>query len=552
MGYSQDSKARTFAHEQLDFVIVGAGISGINAVHHLQQKCPNVSYSLLEGRHRIGGTWDLFKYPGIRSDTDLQTFGYGWEPWTENRAIADGGTIARYLHDTAKKEGIFDHICFGHRVMSANWSTENQTWELSVETTHGSRKQTQARFLILGTGYYDYKEPLRPEIPRLYENFQGKIIHPQFWPEDLDYSGKRIVIIGSGATAITLLPNLAKKTAHVTMLQRSPTYILSLDNQTGGSLIHKILPRSWSFKLDRILFMCATALIFYLCRAFPNKACSLLQRQVAKQLPEHVPVDPHFQPTYKPWDQRLCFTPDGDFFQSLREGKAHVETDRIKTATADGLVLESGKELKADIVVTATGLKLGLGGHIQFSLDSKPIDLADRYAWRAALLQDVPNLAFMIGYVNASWTLGVETTAQLVCRLWGHMEKTRASSVIPRAPSVIQPRSMWNLDATYVKQAEASGQMPRCGDHGPWMGRTNYWNDLWKAQYGSITKDIEFVHKADVDKKALYCKLTKLVLLGLVRYLTGKKKARPKAVTQKIFCRSFCDFHCEKKPNSCH
>lgn len=254
--------------------------------------------------------------------------------------------------------------------------------------------------------------------------------------------------------------------------------------------------------------MCATALIFYLCRAFPNKARSLLQRQVAKQLPEHVPVDPHFQPTYKPWDQRLCFTPDGDFFQSLREGKAHVETDRIKTATADGLVLESGKELKADIVVTATGLKLGLGGHIQFSLDSKPIDLADRYAWRAALLQDVPNLAFMIGYVNASWTLGVETTAQLVCRLWGHMEKTRASSVIPRAPSVIQPRSMWNLDATYVKQAEASGQMPRCGDHGPWMGRTNYWNDLWKAQYGSITKDIEFVHKADVDKKALYCKLT--------------------------------------------
>ncbi|CAI7648005.1 unnamed protein product [Penicillium pancosmium] len=490
--------------EELDFVIIGAGISGINAAHHLQQKCPNASYSLLEGRQRIGGTWDLFKYPGIRSDTDLQTFGYGWEPWAENRAIADGGSIARYLHDTAKKEGIFDHIKFGQRVVSSNWSPESQTWELSVEADDCSCRQVRCRFLILGTGYYDYKEPLRPEIPGLYEDFRGKVVHPQFWPDDLDYSGKRVVIIGSGATAITLLPNLAKKAEHVTMLQRSPTYILSVNNKTGGSLVHKILPSSWSFKLNRVMFMCLTALTFWLCRAFPNKARSMLQEQVAKQLPGHVPVDPHFQPTYNPWDQRLCFTPDGDFFESLREEAAHVETGRIKTATADGLVLESGKELKADIVVTATGLKLGLGGRIHFSLDGKPIDLADRFAWRAALLQDVPNLAFMIGYVNASWTLGVETTAQLVCRLWRQMEKSNASSIVPRAPSVIQHRSMWNLDASYVKQAEAAGQVPRCGNHGPWRGRTNYWNDLLRAQYGSITKDIEFVYKANLDEKVFH------------------------------------------------
>lgn len=489
--------------EEFDFIIIGAGISGINAAHHIRCKCPNASYSLVEGRDRVGGTWDLFKYPGIRSDTDLQTFGYSWNPWTEDRAIADGASIAKYLHETARKDGIQDHIKFGHSVRGANWSSKNQTWEISVELQNGCQKQLLARFLILGTGYYDYNEPLQPVIPGLYENFKGKVVHPQFWPEDLDYAGKRIVIIGSGATAITLLPNLAKKAEHVTMLQRSPTYILSIDNKTGSSLIHKILPRSWSFKLTRIMFMCVTALTFYLCRAFSKRARSKLQGLVAKQLPEHISLDPHFQPTYDPWDQRLCFAPDGDFFQSLRNRNAQIETGRINIVTENCLVLESGTTLEADIIVTATGLKLGLGGHIQFSIDNKAIDLADRYAWRASLLQDVPNLAFMIGYVNASWTLGVETTAQLICRIWHQMEKKRASSLTARLPPNIQPNSMWNLDATYVKRAEAAGKMPRCGNHGPWKGRTNYWQDLWKAKYGSITKDIEFVYKEDSNRKTL-------------------------------------------------
>lgn len=477
--------------DQYDVVIIGAGISGINTAHHIQSKLPSLSYTILEGRADIGGTWDLFRYPGIRSDTDLFTFGFGWNPWTEDRAIADGQSIIRYLQSAAEKEGIDEHIRFQHRVVSADWVTDSQSWTLAVETPGGQKKNFETRFLILGTGYYDYQEPLQPDIPDL-ENFQGKVIHPQFWPEDLDYAGKKIVVIGSGATAITLLPNLAKDAGHVTMLQRSPTYIMSIDNSAGSSMIHKTIPRSWSFKLSRWLFMWTTALIFYLCRAFPNMARSILQAKVAKQLPDHIPLDPHFQPKYRPWDQRLCFSPNGDFFEAMRGGRASVETGRIKTMTGDTIILESGEQIVADIIITATGLRLGLGGRIRISTDGKPINIADRLAWRAALLQDVPNMAVMIGYVNASWTLGAETTAQLVCRLLRHMQSKGYTSAIPRVPdkSNIQPRLMWNLDATYVKQA--ASHMPKVGNAGPWTGRTNYFWDLFRARYGRITADMEF------------------------------------------------------------
>lgn len=480
-----------------DTIIVGAGISGINTAHHIQRAFPESNYVILEGRSNIGGTWDLFRYPGIRSDTDLHTFGFGWNPWDENRAIADGQSIARYLCKSAEKEGIDRHILLEHQVNAADWSRGTQLWTLKVKSKNGLL-DIKTRFLVLGTGYYDYKHPLEPEIPGLSSNFKNTVAHPQFWPEDLDYEGKRVVIIGSGATAITLLPNIAKKAAHVTMLQRSPTYIISLPNSTGNSWWHKLLPRAWSFKLDRWMFMLMIIILYNSCRVFPERSRRSLQSAIEKQLPDHIPLDPHFTPRYKPWDQRVCFAPDGDFFQSLQKGNAQIETGKIKGMTADTIVLESGKRLPTDIIVPATGLRLAIGGHIEISVDKKPISLASSYAWRATLLQDVPNLAFMMGYINASWTLGAETSAQLVCRLLRHMKKYGYGVAIPRMPSDchVTPRPIWNLDATYVKKAQSS--MPRCGDVGPWKGRTNYFVDLWKARYGSISQDMEFQKIAKV------------------------------------------------------
>ncbi|KAI8724231.1 hypothetical protein NCS52_00280800 [Fusarium sp. LHS14.1] len=472
-----------------DVVIVGAGLSGINAAHHIQEKLPNLTYTILEGRDSLGGTWDLFRYPGIRSDTDLHSFGFGWFPWVEKRAIADGGSIVRYLRDAAEKEGIDRHMQFKRRVISANWDSADQSWSLVVETNPGQTLEYQARFLILGTGYYDYKEPRKPDIPGL-DSFDGQVIHPQFWPEELDYADKEIVIVGSGATAITLLPNLASKAKHVTMLQRSPTYILSIDNSTGDSWFHRMLPELWSFKISRWMFIWTTAIIFYLCRAFPHAARSKLQRWVGEQLPAHVPIDPHFTPLYRPWDQRLCFSPNGDFFKAIREDNANVVTDRISQVKGDAIVLSSGRELKADIIVTATGLKLKVGSDIKITVDGELIHLSDKVAWRASMLSDVPNLAIMIGYVNASWTLGADVTARLICRLLSYLQKKGKTSAVPRFPGNVQPRPLWDLDATYVKQAEKS--MPKCGDSGPWKGRTNYFYDLWRAKNASITAGLEF------------------------------------------------------------
>jgi cation diffusion facilitator CzcD-associated flavoprotein CzcO len=479
-------------YETYDVVIIGAGISGINAAHHIQKQLPELKYVVLEGRDKIGGTWDLFRYPGIRSDTDLYSFGFSWDPWTENRAVADGESIARYLNTSAERDGILGHVEFNHQVSAANWDSETKSWLLAVDIAGARHANFRARFLILGSGYYDYKEPLAAQIPGLYDSFKGTVVHPQFWPEDLDYAGKRVVIIGSGATAITLLPNIAKRAGHVTMLQRSPTYVMSINNTTGGSLIHRLLPKSWSFKLNRLIFIWTTAMIYYASRAFPRRARSILQGKVAEQLPAHIPVDPHFQPSYRPWDQRLCFTPDGDFFESLRKGAASVETGRIVSVVGDSITLDSGKSLQADIIITATGLKLGIGAHINFTVDNQKIDLADRYAWRTALLQDVPNLAFMLGYVNASWTLGAEVSMNLVCRILKHMQTKGLTSVVPTMPSgsTITPRLIWDLESTYVQGSK--NQLPRCGDRGPWRGRTNYFWDLWRAKYGRISDGLTF------------------------------------------------------------
>ncbi|CAK7220249.1 hypothetical protein SCUCBS95973_004095 [Sporothrix curviconia] len=453
--------------DTFDILIVGAGISGINTAHHVQKSLPHLRYAILEGRSAIGGTWDLFRYPGIRSDTDLPTFAFAWNPWRESQCVAGGASIANYLRQSAALEGIDRHILFEHRVVSASWSSQSQRWQLVVQAP-GRTVSLEARFVVLGSGYYDYEEPLSPQIPGLYENFKGTIVHPQFWPEDLDYAGKRIVVIGSGATAITLLPSLAIKARHVTMLQRSPTYIMTIDNTLGNSWYHKVLPRSWSYWVDRMFFMVMINVSYHCCRAFPTQARRSLQSAVAKQLPPNIPLDPHFTPLYQPWDQRVCFTPDGDFFEAMRRGKASVATGRIKTTTATQIVLTSGQEIDADIVVTATDLNLKIGGRIRFSLDGEPIDLADRFTWRTTLLQDVPNLGFMMGYN------GFRT-------------------VVPRVPrgSHMQRQSVWNVDAAYVREAQS--QIPRCGDVGPWRGRSIYAIDRMRAAYGSITRDLEFV-----------------------------------------------------------
>lgn len=478
--------------DAFDIVIIGAGISGINTAYHIQKNFPNLSYALLEGRSVIGGTWDLFRYPGIRSDTDLPSFGFHWNPWMETRCVADGASIANYLRQSAEMEGIDRHIKFNHQVHSANWSSKSQSWKLEVQLPGDCQATLEARFVILGSGYYDYKEPLHPQIPGLFENFKGTIVHPQFWPENLDYADKRIVVIGSGATAITLLPSLAAKARHVTMLQRSPTYIMNIDNKLGNSWYHKVLPRSWAYIIERLLFIIFININFHFCRMFPVRARALLQDGVTKLLPEHIPFDPHFKPLYEPWDQRVCFTPDGDFFEAMRNRKASVATGRIQTATPSSLVLESGEEIEADIVVTATGLNLKVGGQIKFSIDGEQINLPDRLAWRTTLLQDVPNLGFMIGYVNASWTLGTETSSLVLCRVILHMQKHGYTSVVPRVArgQQVQHRSIWNVDATYVRKT--GSQLPTCGDVGPWRGRSIYAIDRMRALYGSITSDMEY------------------------------------------------------------
>ncbi|KAL1904224.1 hypothetical protein Sste5344_010083 [Sporothrix stenoceras] len=453
---AQDSRAGSTDGGPFDVVIVGAGISGINTAYHIQKNFPALHYCILEARAVIGGTWDLFRYPGIRSDTDLPTFSFAWNPWQESHCVASGASIANYLCDSASLAGIDRHIKFSHSVASASWSSKSHSWQLAVQAPGNVQITLDARFVILCSGYYDYKEPLQPKIPGLYENFKGTIVHPQFWPEDLDYANKRVVIIGSGATAITLLPSLAAKAEHVTMLQRSPTYIMTIDNTLGNSWYHKVLPRSWSYYVDRLFFIAFINISYYFCRTFPARARQSLQNSVAKQLPVNVPLDPHFKPLYEPWDQRVCFTPDGDFFQAIRDGKAGVETGRIRTATETQLVLESGKTLDADIVVTATGLNLKVGGRISFSLDGQPVDLCDRFTWHTTLLQDIPNLAFMMGYVNASWTLATEASSLLLCRILRHMKKNDFKTVVPRVSmgSDMQSRPVWKVDATYVREAK--------------------------------------------------------------------------------------------------
>jgi cation diffusion facilitator CzcD-associated flavoprotein CzcO len=483
----------------VDVVMVGAGISGINAAYRVQTQLPHLSYTILEARDTIGGTWDLFKYPGIRSDSDLHSFGFQWRPWTDPRAIADGPSIVKYLKECAAETGIDKKIQYRHKLLSADWNSDFQRWFLTVDA-NGSKQQINTRFLFFTTGYYNYSTPLPAIIPGI-ENFAGKTIHPQFWDQKLDYMDKKIVIIGSGATAITLLPVLAQTAAHVTMLQRSPSYILSqpsVDNL--GHLIKKILPTWLALKIVRLRWLTLPYAFYLFCQTFPRAARFVMKKATQAQLPKEAKInyDRDWQPTYGPWDQRLCLCPDGDFYKPLREGKADVVTGHIEKVTADSIILKDGTVLNPDIIVTATGLKLQLAGGAQILLNGEPLNMHEKYLWKGLMLSDVPNAAFAIGYTNASWTLGADAAAQFVCRIIKAAEKKskrpKGQAKKGEGIGVIVPRVTdttgfanappFDLSSTYLVAARQ--ELPLAGNKGPWRARGAYWRDWFDSRWGSL------------------------------------------------------------------
>ena len=476
-----------------DVIIIGAGISGINFGYRLQEQNPDLSYTILDGRDALGGTWELFKYPGIRSDSDLYTFGFPWRPWAEQRAIAEGPLIMKYLQESAALYGIDKHMQFRHKVSSTSFSTEKQSWSLDVDA-NGTPRKMSCRFLLFCTGYYDYDTPLSTHIPGI-ENFHGEVVHPQFWPTNLNYTDKSIVIIGSGATAITLLPALAEKARDVTMLQRSPSFILSQPKEDGLEwFIRRTCPLSLQHKLIRFKWLLIPWLFINFCRYLPNAAKNMLKKATSAQLPPSLQHDPHFNPRYNPFEQRVCFCPDGDFYAALRSGKATIVTDHIDTVTEKSIRLRSGQELNPDIIVTATGLKIRVAGGINVTIDGKPLDIPEKFLWKSCMMQDLPNAAFVLGYVDASWTLGADATANLICRLLNKMKKERMGVAVPRLgekEATMKEIPVLNLTSTYVQKGKSA--LPKAGDGAQWRARTSYFRDWWESRFGDLKSGMVYL-----------------------------------------------------------
>jgi len=466
-----------------DVIIVGAGISGIGTAYWLQQKCPDMRFAILEARERIGGTWDLFRYPGIRSDSDMFTFGYRFKPWENPQSLSDGAHIREYLRETAEENGIDRKIQFGHKVLSADWSWEEQGWQLEV--AHGEEtSRLKARFLYMCAGYYSYEEGYRPPF-KGEETFEGTMIHPQFWPQGLDYSGKRVVVIGSGATAVTLVPTLAQKAAHVTMVQRSPTYIMKLPNRNGLYVsLSKWLPGRTAYRLTRWRNLALTMGLFGFSRAFPERMKRLLMKGAAKELPEGYPVERHFNPSYKPWDQRLCVIPDGDLFQAIKKGQAEIVTGEISHFDRDGIAMADGAHLKADIIVTATGLKMKLLGGARIAVGGTPLNTHEVLVYKGMMMSGVPNFALAFGYTNNSWTLKTDLTANLVCRILNYMDRKGYRVVVPEVPGDIQGEEFLPLDAGYMKRAKHI--LPKNGSKRPWRVYQNYLMDMLLTRFGRV------------------------------------------------------------------
>ncbi len=451
-----------------DILIIGAGLSGLGAACHLQRELPGKSVRILERRQALGGTWDLFRYPGVRSDSDMFSYAFQFRPWTGRKVLAEGARIRDYLTQTAREYGVDQRIDFGMRCTRAAWSSVQQWWEVTVtEEATGAERRYTCNFLISCSGYYNYDQAYLPSFPGV-ESFQGQCVHPQFWPEGLDWSGKKVVIIGSGATAVTLLPAMAEKAAQVTMLQRSPTYMLSIS--TPGAWMEKLdklLPQGWVPRLMRRFYIGLQRSLFKTARRWPQLARRVLLAGVRKSLPQGYDLR-HFTPRYKPWDERLCVVPDADLFKAIRNGKASVVTDHIERFTPDGILLQSGATLQADLVVTATGLQLQTLGGLELYVDGQPISANTLLSYRAVLLQNVPNFAFMFGYTNASWTLKTDMASRYLCRLMQYMDQHGLASAIPRAPATeVEAESlMASLGSGYIRRAH--DELPRQGRTAPW------------------------------------------------------------------------------------
>ena len=470
--------------DHFDVLIVGAGLSGIGAAYHLQQKCPGKSYVILEGRATIGGTWDLFRYPGIRSDSDMYTLGYNFRPWREAKAIADGPSILGYVRDTAREADIERHIRFDTHVKSAAWSTADARWTI-VSEQGGVAHEVTANFVMLCSGYYNYAAGYTPEWPGV-GDFAGQLIHPQFWPENLDYAGKRVVVIGSGATAVTLVPEMAKTAAQVTMLQRSPTYVVSRPAADAvADWLRRNLPAGLAYKLVRLKNVSLGALFFRMARNKPAKVKSQLIDMVRGHLGPDYDVETHFTPRYNPWDQRLCLVPDADLFDAIKAGRADVVTDTIETFTAAGIRLASGVELPADIVVTATGLDMQLAGGMAFSVDGVPTPLNEALSYKGMMFSDVPNLVSVFGYTNASWTLKADLTSEYACRLLNAMAAKGMRQCTPlRGGAAIDPAPFLDFSSGYV--ARGVGRFPKQGVEKPWRVDQNYMKDVLAIRYGKV------------------------------------------------------------------
>jgi monooxygenase len=487
--------------EHVDVIVVGAGLSGIGAACHLKTECPGKSFVILEGREVMGGTWDLFRYPGVRSDSDMYTLGYNFRPWRDPKAIADGPAILSYIRETAREYGIDKAVRYNHRVRRARWSSDDARWTVEAET--GSDQtivRLSCKFLYLCTGYYDYERGYTP-LWRGVERFRGTIIHPQKWPENLDYGGKRIVVIGSGATAITLVPAIAERAAHVTMLQRSPSYIVTRPGEdVMANLLRRCLPDRAVYGVTRWKNVLLGTFFYNLARKRPNVFKWMVARGVRRQLGKEYDAK-DFTPPYNPWDQRLCIAPDADIFRVLREGRASVVTDSIETFTEDGLLLKSGRQLDADIIVTATGLVLKIISGMQLVVDDVTVDLPKTLVYKGMMFSDVPNLAFAIGYTNASWTLKCDLASQYVCRLLNHMDRHGYAVCTPRVKDPdIGDEPVIDFNSGYVLRS--LNTLPRQGSRTPWRLHQNYMKDLSMMRYGRVDDSAMEFKTAQVEQRA--------------------------------------------------
>jgi monooxygenase len=475
--------------EHVDVLIVGAGISGIGAAYYLRTEQPGKTYAILEARGAIGGTWDLFRYPGIRSDSDLHTFGYEFKPWEDDDAIAGADKIMAYLRETAAENGIDGMVRFHHKVLGAAWSTDEARWVVDVERADtGERLQLSCHWLFCAGGYYRYDEGFTPYFEGR-DRFRGQIVHPQHWPEELDYRGKRVVVIGSGATAVTLVPAMAQVAAHVTMLQRSPTYMVPVPGKDAiANAMKKVLGSERGYAITRRKNIAQQRAVYRFCQHYPGAARRLIRHLNAKRLPANYPVDEHFNPAYNPWDQRLCAVPDGDLFTALRNGVASVVTDRIDTFTETGIRLESGRELDADIIVTATGLNLQAFGGLALRVDGRTVNFPDTIAYKGFMLSGVPNFGFVVGYTNSSWTLKVGLVCEHFCRLLAHMDAYGYDVCYPQVDdAAMATKPLLDFAAGYVQRA--ADELPRQGDHAPWSVSMDYWADLRELRQAPVAND---------------------------------------------------------------